>query len=124
MRRDSRECAFKYIFAQSFTQQDENIFFDEIKEGDRGFAKQIIDAFNAHKDEIESKVSGALKGYEMSRVYRADKAVICVALCEIDYLKTPAPVAINEAVEIAKKYSTANSGKFINGVLASLVKGE
>lgn len=124
MRRDSRECAFKYIFAQNFIKQDENIFFDELKERDREFAKQIVDVFNAHKDEIEAKVSGAIKGYEMSRVYRVDKAVISEALCEIDYLKTPAPVAINEAVEIAKKYSTANSGKFINGVLASLIKGE
>lgn len=124
MRRTSRECAFKYIFAQQFTTQEESEFLSELKERDAAFAKEIIECFSAHKQDLEERVRGALVGYEMSRVYKADMALLMLALCEIDYLGTPKQVAINEVVEIAKKYSTGNSSKFINGVLATLVKGQ
>ncbi len=124
MRRDGRESAFQYIFASFFTTQESEDFISTLKEGDISFAKEIISEFETHKTELKNVIEKHLIGYEYDRVYKADLAVMYEALTEINYLSTPPQVAINEALELAKKYSTQRSAKFINGVLATIVKGE
>lgn len=125
MRRDSRETAFKIIFESLF---NENPFNDEIlaqlKEKDKSFCEEIIKEYLINKEKIEKGVNSCLKGYNLDRVYKIDLALIYEAITEIEFLKTPPAVAINEILDIAKKYSTENSPKFINGVLSAYVKGE
>ena len=62
----------------------------------------------------------------MNRIFKVDLAILKVAVFEMLFSneKTPSKVIINEAVELAKKYSTDKSYKFVNGVLASINKGE
>lgn len=124
MRRDAREIAFQYIFASLFTSQELDKFTSSLKEADVTFATQIVEKYEENKDALKEKITKCLVGYEYTRVYKADLAIMYEALTEIEFLQTPPQVAINEALEIAKKYSTQKSAKFINGVLATIVKGE
>ncbi len=125
MRRDARIAAFSVIFAEGFTSQEECELISSLKKSeDLLFANQILDAYHEHKEALSAKIKSSLVGYDIDRVYKVDLALIYLALCEIEYLATPKQVAINEAIEIAKKYSTEKSAKFINGLLSSIVKGE
>ena len=127
MRRDARVVAFQLIFEKLFTTQNEydEEFISSLKKSeDMDFAKQILSAFTEHYSEIQALVEKNLVGYELPRVYRADLALIYLAITEMKYVGTPAGVVINETLEIAKAYSTEKSAKFINGVLSSIVKGD
>lgn len=127
MRRDARIKAFALVFEKLFHKCDEfdSEMIDELKKAeDRDFTRQIVEVFENNREELSNKITKYLTGYELDRVYKVDLALIYTALCEIIYLKTPHQVAINEALEIAKVYSTDKSSKFIHGVLSSIIKGE
>lgn len=125
MRRDARESAFKLIFETLFKDAEKETL-DEVtsplkKEADVKFCEDIFSAYMEHRDELESEVASYLQNFDLSRVYRVDLALIYLALTEIKYLSTPKAVAINEAIEISKKYSTSDSKKFINGILSAIM---
>ena len=125
MRAYARELAFQIIFEKLFVKNqdiDEEFFVSLKKEEDREFAISIVRNYIDNKEEIEELIESHLIGYELSRVFKVDLALISEALSEIIYLKTPVSIAINEVVNLAKKYSTEKSGRFINGVLSSIVK--
>ncbi len=127
MRRDARLKAFTLIFEKLFSKCDEfdSEMIDELKKAeDREFAREIIDKFEENKNTLQLLIEKNLKDYEIDRVYKVDLAIIYTALSEIVYLKTPTKVAINEALEIAKVYSTEKSSKFIHGVLSVIIKSE
>lgn len=125
MRRDSRITALCLIFERFFSNEPfDDEFLKEQKEKDKDFTNELFREYTQHKTDIENLIEKYLVGYEKDRVYKIDLAVLSLALVEIIYLKTPAPIAVNEAVDIAKAYSTANSAKFINGILSSIIKGE
>lgn len=127
MRRDARIKAFALVFEKLFHKCDEfdSEMIDELKKlEDREFSRQILDAFENNSEELKTIVSKYLTGYEIDRVYKVDLALIYTALAEIKYIKTPPQVAINEALEIAKVYSTEKSSKFIHAVLSATIKGE
>ncbi len=129
MRRDARELAFKLIFESEFNSQIdvELSFMSDLEEvvltdEEKKFASQLFELYQYNKEEIEDEISIRLKGYELKRVYKVDIALLKLALTELKYYKkTPAPVVINETLELCKKYSTENSPKFLNGVLGALV---
>ncbi len=124
MRNDARALAFQLIFERLFVKQhfDEEFFATLNKEEDKIFAREIINNFDQNKVEIEKLVSNHLIGYELDRVYKVDLALIYEALTEIIYNKTPKQVVINEVLNLAKKFSTPKSSRFINGVLSSIIK--
>ena len=126
MRRDARVVAFQIIFSKMFaSDQIEEPFFDSLKkENDISFAKSVVENFLEHKQDLNEQIKSGLVGYGLDRVYKVDLALVDVALTEINYLDTPKQVAINEAIEIAKKYSTDKSPKFLNGVLSSVLRGK
>lgn len=127
MRRDARVVAFQLIFEKLFTTQNEydEEFISSLKKSeDMDFAKQILSGFEQNSEDIKTLVASKLVGYEVGRVYRADLALLYMAVAEIKYVGTPKQVVINETIEIAKIYSTDKSARFINGVLSSIVKGE
>lgn len=126
MRRDARVVAFQIIFSKMFaSDQIEEPFFDSLKkENDISFAKSVVENFLEHKQDLNEQIQSGLVGYGLDRVYKVDLALVYLALTEINYLDTPKQVAINEALEIAKKYSTDKSPKFLNGVLSSVLRGK
>ena len=71
---------------------------------------------------IDEIISQVVENWKMDRLAIIDKNILRLATCEIMYFKdTPKKVNINEAIELAKKYSTAESGKFVNGILDKII---
>lgn len=125
MRRDAREMAFKIIFEGFFNENPYNeSLLAEMKDKDVEFTKAIVEQYEKNKGSIEESVKKTLKKYKLDRVYKIDLALVYEAITEIEYIKTPAPVVINEVLEIAKVYSTEDSPKFLNGILSAYLKGD
>lgn len=121
-RTEMRELAFKTIYSRFFNPTE-----DDVLEGaDKNtlvFVGKILSNFAKHYNEINTLISTNLKGYTIERLYKIDLAIIILAVIEVNYVKeTPKQVVINEAVELAKKFSTDKSPKFINGILADILE--
>lgn len=121
-RTTARELAFKTIYSKFFN-FDENDEFDNADKEGLEFTSKILQSFASNYNEINKIISENLKGYTVERLYKIDLAIITLAVIELKFIKeNPKEVIINEAIELAKKYSTEKSPKFINGVLADIVK--
>ena len=121
----ARDCGFKLIFEYLFKKDlDMESVFDEnesLTAEDKEFANQIFDIAKTNLDDINSIIISNLKeNLKLSDIYKLDYAILVSAIAQIDYLKEPLSLIINESVNLAKKYSTDNSPKFINGVLGSI----
>lgn len=125
MRNEARENAFKLIFEGLFHECDVELSKDNLvelkKEDDIEFFNAIMTAFEENQQTMQQEIEGNLKNYAYSRVFKVDLALIYLALTEIKYCQTPKAVAINEVLEIAKKYSTEKSSKFINGLISAII---
>ena len=126
MRRNARENAFKLIFESLFHTVDKDLSQENLeilkKQEDAEFCNEIYAAFEKNQESLKEKIETNLKNYEYSRVYKVDLALVYLALTEILFCKTPQAVAINETLNLAKKYSTEKSSKFINGLLSAILK--
>ncbi|MBO7527613.1 MAG: transcription antitermination factor NusB [Clostridia bacterium] len=128
MRKLARETAFKVIYKSFFL--DDNLEADEIleEEGiseqqDIDFVSKIIEEYKNNKDSIIQSIGSKSKSFSLDRIYKIDLAILCEAITEILYYKkTPYKIVINEAVEMAKKYSTEKSYAYVNGILKSVVE--
>ncbi len=120
----SRENAFRTIYSKLYNAEFDGLEAsnDINEECNIEYYNLICDNFSSHYEEIQSLIAKNLKGISIERVYKVDLALIYLALIEINYLNTPYKVVLNEIVELAKKYSTDKSAKFINGFLANFVK--
>ncbi|MBQ7798172.1 MAG: hypothetical protein IJ371_03530 [Clostridia bacterium] len=115
----SRENAFKLIYSKLYVNEEQISSIEEIDD----FCLCLVSAFTNNLEDIKQKVATNLKGTTIDRVYKIDLALIYLAIAEIFYVEeSEYKVVINEVVELAKKYSTDHSPKFINGFLAGLVK--
>ena len=120
-RSEAREIAFKTIYSKFFNIDEENL--EQSLPSNNELTTKIVNLYKENHTEINNTISSNLKGYTIERVYKIDLAILVVAIIELKYIKeNPIQVIINEAVELAKKFSTDKSPKFINGFLASLVK--
>ncbi len=128
-RRNCRDCIFKLVYQSMFSEDFvAHEVLDTIAEGlELEEQKYVLDTFaNMQEkiDEIKEIISKATEGYEIKRIYKVDLAILIDAVFEINYLKEPVAVVINEAVELAKKYSNEKSPSFINGVLSKIVNNK
>lgn len=125
-RRDAREIAFRLTYEMVMTGEYNRDTVDELlhsADGEsRAFVTSLIDGIYKNKDALKSVISEYAHGYEYDRIYKTDLAVLLVACYELLYTETPKAVIANEAVEIAKAYSDAQSYAFVNGILASVIK--
>lgn len=125
MRNDARENAFKLIFESLFHEYDEELSKENLialkKEDDNKFFEDIMKNFNDNKESLKEEIEKHLKNFEYDRLFKIDLAIIYLAVTEIKFCETPKAVAINEALELAKKYSTGKSSKFINGLVSAIV---
>ena len=78
----------------------------------------------ARAAELDGQIAPYLRGWSMDRVARVDLAILRLAVYELSSGDTPQSVIINEAVEMAKRFSSDKSGSFVNGVLGAFVRGE
>ena len=87
------------------------------------YMKDAISGIEKNKDEIKALIEENLKSnWKLERISKIDLSLLELAIYEIKYKEVPYKVAINEAVELAKKYGEDNSKTFVNGILASIVK--
>jgi len=87
------------------------------------FTRELVEGVVGHIGEIDAVLKRLSVGWELQRQPAVDRNILRMAIYEIlhlDYI--PESVSINEAVDLAKKYSTAESGRFVNGVLGTLVR--
>ena len=83
---------------------------------------KIANAFKANKDSIDEQIKKFAFGWDINRLVKMDKDILRIAICELLYVQdAPLKVIIDEALELAKKYSTDDSPSFINGILAKIV---
>jgi N utilization substance protein B len=128
-RRAIREKVLQALYAYELSQEPVDQIFDylfgEIKnESDAlEFAKQLIYKVIENQKEIDAHIKSKVENWEFSRIALIDRLVLRMAICELlCFSDIPPKVSINEAIEIAKKYSTENSGKFVNGVLDAVLE--
>tara|TARA_R110000868_G_scaffold304437_17_gene565312 strand:+ start:45243 stop:45707 length:465 start_codon:yes stop_codon:yes gene_type:complete len=90
----------------------------------RRFAEKLFFRTLEHETEFNELVTSQIQNWDINRLAMIDLIVLKMALCEFIYFEEiPTKVTINEAIEIVKKYSTAKSGRFVNGILdASLLE--
>lgn len=81
------------------------------------FARQLISGVQEYETELNQKIEQQSKNWTLSRMSVTDRNILRLALYEMLYIKTPKAVVINEAIELAKKFGTADSPAFINGIL-------
>lgn len=130
MRSLAREVVFKYIFSRLFNQGDEGLFdillvSEKLNNDDRVFADSLLKAVDKKIDDYFDLIGKMAVGYKLTRVINADKCAIVIGMAEMDEFKaTPIPVVINEAVNLASKYSTEKSADFVNGILAAYAEGK
>ena len=89
----------------------------------RDFAARLVDAVGANQGRLDELISGAATHWNQDRMARLDSLILRLALAEILYCDDiPVPVSIDEAIELAKTYSTDQSYSFINGILNAIVR--
>jgi transcription antitermination factor NusB len=82
------------------------------------FAMRLTDGTRAHQEEIDRRLQAVARNWDLRRMAIVDRNVLRMAVYELTWCDdVPPKVAINEAIEIGKKFSTANSGGFVNGIL-------
>jgi N utilization substance protein B len=125
-RRSARKNAFFLLFQMDFSEaaefeQVKEIFFAEkeepVEEADKTFILSEVEGVHEHMEEIDAMIEQSAKGWDLSRMNKVDLAILRLAVYEMKYGETPVGVAINEAVELAKKFSSDEAPAFINGVL-------
>jgi N utilization substance protein B len=129
-RREGREAAVQYLYqieAHGDRTTDLRTEFWTLRESSpkvRAFAEQLVAGVNACLPEVDALISKYAHNFEIGRLAAVDRNVLRLAIHEMLHcMETPPIVAINEAIEIARKFGGEDSSKFVNGILDK-VKGE
>ena len=131
-RSEIREEAFKLMYSIEI-QKDTNNLEEQIElylesnditnKNAIEYIKDAVFGINENEEKILHEIEKYLKSeWRIDRIYKMDLIILKLAIYEIEYKEIPFKVAINEAVELAKKYGEDASQKFVNGILANVVK--
>ena len=93
------------------------------EEGDQEFIDQVLKGVCEHEEELDAVIVRYLKDWSLERIARVNRAVLRLAIYEMTYCKdVPCNVVISEAVGLAQKFDCPEGGKFVNGLLSSVLK--
>ena len=130
MRTTARETLFKIIFASQFTHSADEGFkrslykAEKLDEKDVEYCTAILNIIDEHRDEFVRILDERSRLFPESRLFPADRSILFIALAEILYFDdVPKAVSVNEAANIASKYSTERSASFVSGILSEIIKG-
>ncbi|MEA3212621.1 MAG: transcription antitermination protein NusB [Chthoniobacter sp.] len=134
-RREGREAAVQFLYQIDLNAGSTSSLYEafwELRSGPdrkaatphtRAFAEQLVEGVSAHAVEIDAQIKKFAANYELHRIAAVDRNILRVAIYEMLFCPDIAPViAINEAIEIAKKFGTEKSGAFVNGILDRVQK--
>lgn len=130
-RRGGRELAFQLLFQTDVGDipLDEVITIHKMSSEAQpqvwAFAEELSNGAWNHREEADAIIARYSQGWSVERMPNADRNILRIALFEIFHVEDiPVNVSVNEAVELAKEYSTVDSARFINGVLGNVVRKE
>lgn len=130
-RRASRESAMKLLYQLEIqkTDRDEQINMaledESLTENDREYIKGIVDGVYEKTPVLDGIIEKKATGWKINRLSKIDLSVLRIGIYEILYRDDiPFSVSVNEAVELAKKYSNEDAGAFVNGLLAKVSKND
>ena len=129
----AREVAFQLLFEDTFGTNtamemlgglfEEDQDWRNINETDMEYIRWLRSTAKEHADELNEIISRFARGWSLERMNRIDAAILRLALCEIRYREdVTAATAINEAVELAKRYSSEEGPSFVNGILGAYLR--
>lgn len=140
-RRRARELAFRTLFqsergatpllevwrsvrseALEEADDDDSAYGEPLEAGGLDFAERLLTLFDENRETIEGELERSLEGWTFTQMSQTDLNVLRLAATEMRLTDTPAPVVIEVAVRIAKKFGGDESGRFVNGVLAKLLR--
>lgn len=140
-RSEQRETIFKLLFMTPFTAEDEmeeqvSLYLENLKDGieevpygaavteqDVRYMKEKLKGITEKIPELDACLNEASKGWKTSRMAKVDLSIMRLAVYEMKYdTDVPVGVAINEAVELAKRYGNTESAPFVNGVLGRIAR--
>ena len=125
-RRLAREYALQSLYytdtgkcSKDYATMFVNGFYENLDEDTFSFCKDLVQGTINNLPQIDKILSARAKNWSVERMSAVDRSILRMATYEIAFSadKAPIPAIIDEAIELAKKYSTENSGKFINGLL-------
>ncbi len=127
-RRHARELALQALYGAEVGHREPSEMITEAlgrtdSSETRTFVRDLVMGTLENRDEANELISPLLEGWTLDRLPTIDRIVLQMSIFELRHRKeTPTPVVLNEAVELAKKFSTEDSGRYVNGVLARFVE--
>ncbi len=130
-RRDGRVAALQYLYAWSINApanllEDLRYFFENLEKVDKprehyAFGEELIHGVIENIADIDTRIKALAHNWEFDRIARIDLSILRLAMFEMVYRKDiPPVVSINEAIDLSKQFSNADSKRFINGILDRL----
>lgn len=130
MRRQSREIALQILFQTEFAPQLSvsdlaELFEESVDRETLKYSQEIVDGVHDNQDDIDASIQAASRHWKIERMAGVDRNILRMAVFEMKFAVNPikSNIVIDEAVEIAKKFGTTDSGSFVNGVLDQIAKG-
>jgi len=127
-RRQTREKVLQTLYAYEISKEPISTIMESVlgelksSKEDFDFAKKLVASVIQHEEEIEKIIRQKVAHWEFDRIAIIDRMVLRMGICELLYFADiPPKVTINEAIEVAKAFSTEKSGKFVNGVLDAVL---
>ncbi len=125
-RRRARELALRVLYEADIGRQPLAVIMGRVEPDvpnrERSFFHALCEGTWRERDQIDAVLAELTPDWSVDRLASTDRAILRMAIHELWHLGTPARVVINEAVELAKAYSTEASGKFVNGVLGAVLR--
>ena len=127
-RRHARELALQALYGSEIGKRPpDEMLTETLSRTDaseyRAFVRDLVQGTLENADESDAIIGPLLEGWTLERLPTIDRIVLRMSVFELIHRKeTPAPVVLNEAVELAKKFSTEDSGRYVNGVLARVLE--
>lgn len=128
LRRKSRECALQMLFQWGMNHQSpariESSFWKSARgsETTRKFANELFEGAAAQTEASDALIARLSENWRIERISEIDRAILRLAIYELRAATAPLRVVINEAIELAKKFSSPESTAFLNGILDSAAK--
>jgi len=128
-RRKAREVVLQALYELEFSDRPwQEVLEDQFQRRASGaetarYARSLLEITLAHREELDRLIEAALEHWDLERVSLVDRNILRLALAELIYMpEVPVRVVIDEAIEVARKYSSADAGQFVNGVLDRLAR--
>jgi N utilization substance protein B len=118
-RRAARRTAFILLYQWDVTGQPlASLYEGEVDD----YARTIADAVAARADELDRRITEASEGWTADRLGAVERNILRIALCELDGDDVPDEVAIDEAINLARRYATDDAARLVNGILGRIVR--